>query len=167
MDIGDERHMATGGTHIAGDVSEVGGVGLGLGGDADDFAAHLGEAQNLGNAGRSVPGVGGDHGLDAHRVSATHAQIAHQHLAGGPTGVAEKVRTVGHGRLRDHLQRCIAEKRAHGNVVSRFFHPPSPNRLLPASPRRGKVFRFLSAWGLRRRVWQGFLFDLPEFSTYP
>ena len=149
MDIGDERHMAPGGTHIAGDIPEVGGVGLGLGGDADDFAAHLGEAQNFGDAGRSVPGVGSDHGLHAHRVPATDAQITHEHLAGGPAGAVEKVRTVGHGLLRGHLQRCIAEKRASGNVVNTFFLPPSPNRPQPASSGHGKVFRFLSACGLR------------------
>ena len=98
MDVGDERDVAAGGTDFAGDVLEIGGVGLGLGGDADDFAADLRQAQDFGDASRGVAGVGGDHRLHADRVRGAHGDVAHPHLAGRPAGVGEKVGAIGQRR---------------------------------------------------------------------
>jgi hypothetical protein len=69
-----------------------------LGGDPHNFAASLGECEHLGDAGRRVAGVGGDHRLHADRIQATEADISDLHLAGQTALIMEQVRAVAQGR---------------------------------------------------------------------
>ena len=57
MDIGHERHLATGGADAGGDVFEIGRINLGLCGDTDDFTSYVRQTQNLRHAGCGVAGV--------------------------------------------------------------------------------------------------------------
>lgn len=104
VDVCDEGDVAACGADLVGDVFEVGGVDFCLGGDADDFAAGVGECEDFCDAGGGVACVGGDHGLDADGVFAADADVSDHDLAGFSPGVAEEVWAVGeagrvaHGR---------------------------------------------------------------------
>ena len=98
VNVGHQRHFATGGADFACDVFEVCGVDPRLGGDPHNFAASLGECEHLGDAGGRVAGVGGDHRLHADRIQATEADISDLHLAGQTALIMEQVRAVAQGR---------------------------------------------------------------------
>lgn len=104
MDIRHQRHWATGGTHLTGDVFQVRGVDFGLGGDADDFTTGPRECQNLSDTGRGIAGVRGDHRLDTDRVVATDSDMSHHDLPGFPTGAGKQVWAVGERVGSDHVR---------------------------------------------------------------
>lgn len=130
VDIGDEWDVAVGGANVAGDMFEVGGVDFGLGGEANDFAAGLGEGEDFGDAGVGISGVRGDHRLHPDGVVGAEADVTHPHFAGRAAGVAKEVGAVGQLVGVGHLRQSVAEKwhggngggsRMHDFVVERGF----------------------------------------------
>lgn len=89
MDVGNEGNVASGGADFSGDVFEIGGVDLGLCGDADDFATGLCKRQDFRDTGRGVAGVRGDHRLHADGVFPADPDISDHDFTGFPPRVAE------------------------------------------------------------------------------
>ena len=81
VDVGDEGLRESGRAETAMDVSERDGGRLVGGGDADDLAAGLGQADALGQGRRHVLRVGGRHRLQTEGVPASDAHAAARDLA--------------------------------------------------------------------------------------
>ena len=94
MNVGDQRHVATGGADFAGDVLKVGGINFRLRGDPHDFTTRLRQIQNLADAGRRIAGVGGDHRLHADRVFPADADISDHDLTRQPPGILKEIGAV-------------------------------------------------------------------------
>ena len=83
VDVGHEGHVATGFEQAALDVLQVGSVLDRRGGDADNLGTDVCQVERLLDAGRSIHGVAGDHGLHPDRIAAADAHLTDADLAAG------------------------------------------------------------------------------------
>jgi hypothetical protein len=108
VDVGDQRHAHAPRVERGLDRAEVLGVGHGRGGDPDDLAAGVDEAERLLDRRLRVEGSGRGHALDANRVVAADAHAADHHLAGAPARAR-------HGR---HFARSITRQQRHATSLT-------------------------------------------------
>ena len=94
VDIGHQRHIAPGGTQLAGNVFQIGGIYLGLCGEADNFAAGLSQCQRFTHAAGGIQRITGQHGLDADGIGASNPHISHHHLAGKAARILVQTRAM-------------------------------------------------------------------------
>jgi hypothetical protein len=85
MNIRHDRHLTAALAQPGDNVLEIGRVFHRRRSDAHDLAANRRKIKRLLDGRRGVHRVAGDHRLDADRIRAAEAHVAHAHLAGGAT----------------------------------------------------------------------------------
>ena len=95
VDIGHQRHMAAGSAQFPGNILQIGGIRLGLGGQADNLAPCLRQLQSLLHAGIRIPRIGRQHGLDPDGIGTAHPHIPHHDFTGYAARISIRTRTIG------------------------------------------------------------------------
>jgi hypothetical protein len=94
VDVGDQGHPDSPGTHPLSDLRERLGILQGGDGDPHDLAPRRVERFDLREGRLCVPGERGGHGLDADRLVAAHPQATHTHHARSTPRRAQSIRHV-------------------------------------------------------------------------
>ena len=110
MDVGHERHVHAHSQQPPLDLAQRACIGRRWRGNPHDLATHLHKPQRLSQRGLDIFGQRGSHRLHPDRVVATHAYLAHHHLARLAPAVGigiRHVRQLYRAADRIHIQCCI------------------------------------------------------------
>ena len=94
MDIGHQGHGQALFRHCRPDLRQGLQVAAGGHGEPHDLTARPGQFPHLLDHPGHVPGIGGEHGLDADRLVPPDAHIAHHHHPGGAAAVGQRGRKI-------------------------------------------------------------------------
>ena len=96
MNIGHERHLATGGTQLACHMLQIRGMHFCLSRQADNLTPRLCQSQSLLYTSRRIERGSRKHRLNTNRIGTTQTNIAHLHLTSQAAIVLKKIGTMEH-----------------------------------------------------------------------